>query len=366
MSCIVLLTLYLLHTAATLEPGYPFHHDDILEKCACSPAAFEAAMMAWRGFNQEAEIIDAGCHPYQNGSKYTLGIESGQVWEHPSSVLSSQDPAKPRGHFKYVIGLNRLLNRLHGSFGGSFSFGITTTDEGSSSLEPPLYGVHASLPTKQPKVSVILPIDTSYQSDAFLQRIFNSSDVHNTLPFLEKKLQAFWRGRSNAKAYRQRLVNRISQLPRTFLGFNKVTMSEFSQNQMLIAMDGNSYSSVFKEALLTESVVIRLRKENRRSRAHQEWFEPMLQNFRHFIAVDDTPQAVNQTIAWVLANQKEASLIGLEGSAFGRKIFSRPFTFCYSCVTLHLAATHQKLSSTCPPNTSFEKMGWQLLNIRSL
>jgi hypothetical protein len=360
MSFIVLLTLYLLNTAATLEPGYPFH-DDILEKCACSPDALKTTMLAWRGFNQEAEIFDAGCHPYQNGSEATMGIESGQVWIHPASKVETKS-----FRWYWVTGLSQLMDGLNGSFGGTFSFGVTTSDDGSSRSKPPTYGVHASLPTKQARVSVILPMFPEYQNNAFLDKLLTSLVFRDNLPFSKKQAQAYWRGRpAGAKKYRKVLLEKLSKLPNTSLSFQKVPIANFFRHQMILALDGHSFSSVFKEALLTESVVIRLRKENKNNRVHQEWFEPMLQNFHHFIAVDDTPQAVNKTIAWVLANQKEASLIGLRGSAFGRKIFSRPFTFCYSCVTLHLAAAHQKISSTCPPNTSFRKMGWQLLNMDS-
>lgn len=328
--------------------------------CGCTPNALRLSIHAWNAFNGDSRVV-GGCHPHSPNSEATLGLDAdGKFRLHPDSNV--KDMSKLIHPF-YVKELVRLI-RNTSSVEGPLSFSVFTNDNGSP---PPshssmhlLYCLHSSYPAHGCVINIMLPTYASRQGIRHSMSLLSNPDLTNGKPYSSRKNVAFWRGSDSGGGYRRRFVSSLRGVPNVSADLSKVPLSLFKEHKILLAIDGNSFSSLFKGALLTGSVVIRVRPHLYQNHAHQEWFEPMLRQMHHYIVSDDLPVSINSSVQWALHHPVEAETIGRNGRSFAMEFLQPGFINCYSCTTLNLAVRHQQQTSSCKGATLLS-LGWEEL-----
>ena len=345
-------------SVVSLASRKPDYNEFVSRTCHCPMNILQLFEKSWMHFS--STVLFAGkCFPHYSGSEATLGYENGTLYVHP---LSKKQTLRTFVHGKYIRGLLTVLLRAR-QFKGPISFSVHTSDDGSSRKTgvKPFLCVHASFPSFECVHNLILPIDPDRQDYAFIARLVTASVKRVDIPYMSRKDAAVWRGSNTGHGYRKEVINRLANLPRVNIAFSKkFKMSEFASFKVILAIDGNSFSSLFKEALLLGSVVVRLRNQNFSRQRHQEWFEPFLQHGTHYLECEDSREAVERAVNWVLEHPLVGQRIATQGQTFAKWIFSAKNVRCYTCTTLLTASYQQQMQSSCV-NKSFAGLGWKEL-----
>ena len=159
---------------------------------------------------------------------------------------------------------------------------------------------------------------------------------YSEIPWKSKQSKLFWRG-SNAGKIKEyaHFYWKFSNLPRSKavkmcknrkdadVEFGFVPWKIFMKHKYILALAGNTYSSLFKHALRSGSCI--LRQEERM----YEWFEPFLKEWVHYIPVKWDLSDLFVQLQWAKDHDKEAKEIGLRAKAIGEALFSPSLMACY-------------------------------------
>lgn len=153
----------------------------------------------------------------------------------------------------------------------------------------------------------------------------------------------------------------LQGVPGLSASFEAASWRNFTiQHRVQLAIDGFSFSSLYKRALLAGAAVVRVQRLEMGPVGPVEWFEPMLVPWQHYVPAQSSPESVAAAVNYLLSNDSRTEAVAAAGLEAARHIFSTATTHCYTCWTLHAAAAHQAAHSSCPDAT-FEELGWQQL-----
>jgi len=151
-----------------------------------------------------------------------------------------------------------------------------------------------------------------------------------------RREKLFWRGSNAGKKHEYRNFGwNFSKLPRSKavemcksrrdadVKFGFVPWKTFMKHKYVLALAGNTYSSLFKHALRSGACI--LRQEERM----YEWFEPFLKKWIHYIPVKWDLSDLFMQLKWAKTHDKEAKDIGFRAKAVGETLFSPDFMACY-------------------------------------
>lgn len=154
----------------------------------------------------------------------------------------------------------------------------------------------------------------------------------------------------------------LQDVPGLSASFNAASWRDFTiHHRVLVAVDGFSFSGLYKRALLAGAAVVRLLRFDMGPVGPVEWFEPMLVPWQHYVPAQSTPVSVAEAVRYLLSNTSRAEAVAAAGLEAARRIFSPAGTHCYTCWTLYAAAAHQAAHSSCPGAT-FQQLGWHRLS----
>lgn len=177
----------------------------------------------------------------------------------------------------------------------------------------------------------------SYNQNFNAMEATKKMDYHYSEMLWEsKQSKLFWRGSNAGKKKEYAHFNwSFSDLPRSKavkmcknrngadVKFGFVPWKIFMKHKYVLALAGNTYSSLFKHALRSGSCI--LRQEERM----YEWFEPFLKEWVHYIPIKWDLSDLFVQLQWAKDHDKEAKEIGIRAKAIGEVLFSPSFMACY-------------------------------------
>jgi hypothetical protein len=235
----------------------------------------------------------------------SLKWDGQHLWERPT-----EGTAEVRHiHQNVVYDLRRLMNF---SRPPAFEADIHTADNGfcEDCNGKRVIVEHSRSPLELVSRSLLLPIapdQVPYWSGS--SRAIQSASRKATQG--QSRPSCIWRGSSTGYAYLQNMYNRnrstcsAMETDRQCLIKLKVVDAKFGkdakfmQYDCILAVDGNSFSSIFKTALSAKKLVIRVGGvgDGGERLSSYEWFEPFLRNEVHYIRT--TLDSLQSTVARV-------------------------------------------------------------------
>ena len=156
------------------------------------------------------------------------------------------------------------------------------------------------------------------------------------IPWEGREKKIFWRGSRAGKKHEYAHFDwKFSKLPRdkavemcksrkdSDVKFGFVNWKIFLRHKYILALAGNTYSSLFKHALGSGSCI--LRQEERM----YEWFEPFLKKWIHYIPVKWDLSDLFTQIQWAKDHDEEAKEISVRAKALSETLFTPKFMACY-------------------------------------
>eukprot|EP00756_Hemistasia_phaeocysticola_P052959 Hpha_TRINITY_DN28292_c0_g1::TRINITY_DN28292_c0_g1_i1::g.116772::m.116772 len=169
-----------------------------------------------------------------------------------------------------------------------------------------------------------------------------------SVPFRNRRQGAVWRGQrsghrdlhhawgvSGNKTMREIVVDSGA----LNASFDKIAMKELLSHQAVVALDGFSFSSIMKPALMSGAAVLRVGGAGglaeKRMSAY-EWFEPFLVDGRHYIQVGvDEPLSIKAGLGKILDNNTWGAELAGRGGATAEVLLSANTTLCYAMLALN-------------------------------
>jgi len=140
---------------------------------------------------------------------------------------------------------------------------------------------------------------------------------------------------------RTRLVNASKE----FGALVDASFEEYDENflfghKYVIALDGyGPFSAVLKRSLGAGSVTLRVAHYS----GSGEWYEPFLEEFKHFIPVRYDMRDLKETIEWLESSQeKYIERISSSAREIAEKIFTPTTMHCYTLLVLHHFSKQQR------------------------
>jgi len=157
------------------------------------------------------------------------------------------------------------------------------------------------------------------------------------IPWRSREKKLFWRGSNKGKISellnfdwnfsetpRQRAISLLKNRKDSDVKFGFVPWLQFAKHRYILSVAGNTYSSVFKHALRSGSCI--LRQEERMF----EWFEPFVQEWKHYIPVRWDLSDLPTKLDWIKENDMQAKKIGENARRLGIELFSPKMLSCYT------------------------------------
>lgn len=270
-------------------------------------------------------------------------------WGNISMVQPSQNPIVHLPVLEHFQQRVQLAVAEYGPLAGTFYFDFDSIDLPTCSARLPSTGRCADIDQKEgecctsgrPLVGVArnvccpcslpLPLHGN-QMPAALQHYLNFTDP---FAFDQKTARAIWRGAPTGSAGHANFYTRYYNLthharttPRQTIlrlsrrrpdllsaSLDRVTMEEFFRYKYIVTVSGNSYAGILKQALLSNSCVIR------QEPGASEWYEPLLEEWRHYIPVKYDLSDLLEKIQWAMHHDKECYQMAQESRQFALKHF---------------------------------------------
>ena len=186
---------------------------------------------------------------------------------------------------------------------------------------------------------VLLPISYNQRISA-MEATKLIDEKCSKLKWEDRIEKLFWRGSVAGKKDEYALFDwKFAEMPRakairtckkmkdTDIKFGFVPWKKFTSHKYVLALAGNTYSSVFKHALRSGSCI--LRQEERM----YEWYEPFVQEWVHYVPLNWDLSDINSKMKWIKEHASEAKKIALRARILGMKLFTPYIMSCYSyCV----------------------------------
>ena len=157
------------------------------------------------------------------------------------------------------------------------------------------------------------------------------------IPWNMRRKQLFWRGSNKGKMSeyqffdwkfsempRQRAIRLLRKRKDSDVKFGFVPWSEFARHRYILSLAGNTYSSLFKHALRSGFCI--MRQEERM----YEWFEPFLEEWKHYIPVRWDLSDLLEKLEWAKANDRMAERMSKNARQLGIHLFSPKILSCYT------------------------------------
>jgi hypothetical protein len=159
----------------------------------------------------------------------------------------------------------------------------------------------------------------------------------------EKRKLAVWHGHKSGYMSHTKLhAPHMTQLPREKIvklseqrpellsaSFSKVPWDAFFQFRYIVAVSGNSYSGLLKEALWSNSCV--LRQDSHAG----EWYERFLEPWVHYVPVEFDLSDLFEKIEWAISHDDECRKIAENGHTFAFDNFREESVDAYIFQTIN-------------------------------
>eukprot|EP01062_Namystynia_karyoxenos_P040394 TRINITY_DN29462_c0_g1_i1.p1 TRINITY_DN29462_c0_g1~~TRINITY_DN29462_c0_g1_i1.p1 ORF type:complete len:548 (+),score=35.52 TRINITY_DN29462_c0_g1_i1:82-1725(+) len=179
-------------------------------------------------------------------------------------------------------------------------------------------------------------------------------ELRRAVPWEARVPRAIWRGAPtgtpltqhlwglppNTTARRQlmRVAERAAQDPGSAgvldVAFGKLPLKELMRHRIVLAVDGHSYASVLKHALLAGSLTVRVGgapdPESRDLGSSFEWFEPLLRPGVHYLRARSDASDLLDKVRWALGNDAEARAVAARGAALMQALQHPLSALCYT------------------------------------
>ncbi len=224
--------------------------------------------------------------------------------------------------------LNMTVN-LTGELMQDFDIDISTND---NAVCPHQVGCNGGLigHARNPLCPSVLALPIhDYQLGLEKELLTNAVDPYR---FDEKISVAIWRGAPTGyKDYSQRYVpgdyhdntprERIVEYSKHFpnilnASFEKLPMETIFKYKVIVAVSGNSWSSILKAALLSNSCVLV------QDAVASEWYELFLEPWKQFIPVHHDLHDLIPRVEWALQHEKECRQIAQSATSFAKHHFT--------------------------------------------
>jgi len=261
-------------------------------------------------------------------------------------------------HTVYLTRLQELLKQaVHykkSNFSAAFFIFIDTADT-SSCKESGVYTQTSSyFETLQtiPRVFPFAITGNAYQPLAFqsfplpldryhrnMQQILKRIDP---VAYDQKQAKAIWHGqKSGYLAWSRAFVPAMTRTPRDEIirlahahpdlleaAYTKIPFERFFQFKYIVAVSGNSSSSILAEALWTNSVVLR------QDPHMYSWYESMLVPWHHYIPVRHDLSDLISKIEWAKRHPAECKAMSYAASQFALQFFNTKAQLAYTYNTI--------------------------------
>jgi len=287
----------------------------------------------------------------------TFLIQDGRILAHKNSrslLDTGQKGAVYLRHKEFLLPLLRLLRVTETTLSAkipAIMFNLETQNNPTCRYPPSEFHsgriravkgiIHHSFCSQQLCNGVtLLPISYN-QEIAAMEATANLDSSSWKVPWSKKKDKLFWRGSNAGKAREYAFFGwKEKRLPRAKavalcrsrknidVNFGFVPWQAFMKHKYILALAGNTYSSLFKHALRSGSCILRQQERM------YEWFEPFLLEWKHYIPVSWDLSDLFSRLEWVKRNEGEAQKIAKNARDLGTALFSRQFMVCYSYCSL--------------------------------
>ena len=172
---------------------------------------------------------------------------------------------------------------------------------------------------------ILLPFHNN-QKQAKLDSILTSKDPYK---WKDKIDRAVWHGTHTGhvefnKLYvphmirtpRQEIVAQAKSNPHLDASFHKIPWTDMLRYKFIVAVSGNSCSSLLKHALASSSCVLR------QNSMAVEWYEQFLIPWKHYVPVKYDLSDLREKIDWALNNDAACEQIAREATNFTRTYFN--------------------------------------------
>jgi len=181
-----------------------------------------------------------------------------------------------------------------------------------------------------------LPLDRYHRN---MQQILKRIDP---VPYDQNQAKAIWHGqKSGYLAWSRAFVPAMTRTPRDEIirlahahpqlleaSYTKIQFERFLQFKYIVAISGNSWSSILAEALWTNSVVLR------QDPHMYSWYESMLVAWRHYIPVRHDLSDLIRKIEWAKRHPAECKAMSYAASHFALQLFNTEAQLAYTYNTI--------------------------------
>ena len=188
----------------------------------------------------------------------------------------------------------------------------------------------------------ILLLPMSYNQEIQAMSTTKKMDSRSArIPWAAKKDKLIWRGSNAGKMVElSRFGWKLSATPRekavkmcknrkdADVHFGFVPWEVLTRHKYVLALAGNTYSSLFKHALRSGSCILR------QSERMYEWFEPFLFEWKHYIPVKWDLSDLLPRLEWIKTHEEVAQKVGRNAHSIGNTLFSPEFMACYTYCSL--------------------------------
>ena len=158
----------------------------------------------------------------------------------------------------------------------------------------------------------------------------------------QKQAKAIWHGqKSGYLAWSRAFVPAMTRTPRDEIirlahahpqlleaSYTKIQFERFLQFKYIVAISGNSWSTILAEALWTNSVVLR------QDPHMYSWYESMLVAWRHYIPVRHDLSDLIRKFEWAKRHPAECKAMSYAASHFALQLFNTEAQLAYTYNTI--------------------------------
>eukprot|EP01065_Artemidia_motanka_P012979 TRINITY_DN17153_c0_g1_i1.p1 TRINITY_DN17153_c0_g1~~TRINITY_DN17153_c0_g1_i1.p1 ORF type:complete len:469 (+),score=143.17 TRINITY_DN17153_c0_g1_i1:55-1461(+) len=147
------------------------------------------------------------------------------------------------------------------------------------------------------------------------------------------ELHKVW-GAPSGRTMREAVVSASASAPGLInASFGRLPMEDLLRHQAVVAVDGYSFASILKPALLAGALVVRVGGVEGGGSAY-EWFEPFLKAGTHYRAARPDAADLVSTVRDALANETEAADVAGRGARLAADLLSPNVTLCYAYLAI--------------------------------
>lgn len=188
--------------------------------------------------------------------------------------------------------------------------------------------------------TLLLPMSYN-QNMAAMEATSKIDSICARISWNEKRSTLFWRGSNAGKVEeyahfgwkhedmpRKKAVEMCKARKDADVKFGFISWKTFMKHKYILALAGNTYSSLFKHALRSGACI--LRQDERM----YEWFEPFVNKWVHYVPIRWDLSNMFSQLQWVKDNHNEAEAIGKRAQILGEALFSPQIMACYTYCNL--------------------------------